>query len=883
MASRFLIIVESPAKSKLIKKYLEKSFPGKSFEVEASFGHVRDLEKKELGVDLETYSVRYVPNGQKREVIEKLKKLAGRCDKVLLASDNDREGEAIAWHLREVLKLRSDQYKRMIFNEITEEAIKNAFLNLKEIDMDLVNAQQTRRIVDRVVGFKLSPLLWGSFRMEHGGTPLSAGRVQSAALKYVVDKEREIEEHTGEAYWSVKGNFILGGRVGKSSKESRASDTHANAHADAHAFEDCKLYNTNDNVIERFDAIKDVRAFLTKLKGEWRIVGSRLHDSKSSPDAPFITSTLQQEASTRLGFSVKMTMGLAQQLYERGLITYMRTDSYAMSEQALGAAGKYITNKYGAAFHERRDYSGKRKVKNGQEAHEAIRPTDFARETLGSVDGRGGDKGEKQRTGKDIKQTGREDNALAKLYELIHKRTVASQMKGAVMSVLDVRIQDTSMIKAKSTCEFRGKLSVVKDPGYLVVYGEKEDANGVAWLTQLSTQVDSMSPTAKELLAKNTWGSAPSRYNEAALIKVLERDGIGRPSTYAGILEKLYQKSYVVVQNTQGVKHDNVDLVWTSGVGKNEVGKNEVGKNIATIKEVKYESITNAEMNRLVPTDVGKRIHEYLAEHFNDIIDKGFTSQMEEQLDHVADGEAEWKGVLRSFWDRLRPRVEAAAKLSVRGKDKEVLATAHEEHIIDGVPYVVRLGKYGPLIEKVIEKGADKAAKTFVGLVPYLKLTKKAYNEVTDDEVKLLVSLPKRLGPGAELKYGRYGFYVVADGENYMLPQKWVREELGGWKNIGMLAAKHIDIIKKLKEEYMKKKANDGVDGVSKDTKDVAKRNVAKQPKASNASNASNASKASKAKAAKPTQSSPSAKAKAKVSTKTKPDKSKYNKNADKK
>lgn len=800
--SRFLVIVESPAKTKPIKKYLEKSFPGKSFQVEASFGHVRDLDKKELGVDLQTYAVRYVASSQKHDVIEKLKQSVQKCDRVLLASDNDREGEAIAWHLRELLKLRPQQYKRMIFNEITEGAIKNAFLNLKDIDMDLVNAQQTRRIVDRVVGFKLSPLLWGTFRMEHGGTPLSAGRVQSAALKYIINKEVEIEGHTGEAYWSVKGDFMLGVLGGVSKGNSGGKGKHE---ANEHLLEDVKLYDVKNNVMHRFDNIKDVRAYLTRLKGMWKVVGSRLHDSKSSPDAPFITSTLQQEAATRLGYSVKMTMGLAQKLYEKGLITYMRTDSYTISEQALLAAEKYINKKYGEAFHERRDYSAKRKVKNSQEAHEAIRPTDFGRETIDGI-------------GEKVAKTG-EDSSLIKLYELIHKRTVASQMKGAVMSVLDIRIQDTSMLTPKGKdkgceCEFRGKLSIIKDPGYLVVYGEKENADGVAWLTRLSAKVEDMKPYTKELVAKNTWGSAPSRYNEAAIIKVLERDGIGRPSTYAGILDKLYQKSYVSLQNTQGVKHANIDLIWSGR--ETETG--------GIIRESKYDSVTNAEMNRLVPTDVGKRINDYLSEHFQDIIDKEFTSEMEEQLDQIAEGEAEWKSVLRGFWERLRPRVEAAAKLSVKGKDKELLAPKHEEYVIDGVPYIVRLGKYGPLIERVTEKGVAKEDKHFVGLVPYLRLTKKAYNEVTMDEVKLLTSLPKRLAAGTELKYGRYGFYVVANGENYMLPQKWVREELGGWINIGMLTSKHIDIIKKLKAEYLKKKNKDGEQSPEAKSKEKATR-----------------------------------------------------------
>lgn len=761
-SKRFLIIVESPAKSKIIKKYLEKAYPNYAFDVEASFGHVRDLEKKNLGVDLDSYAVKYVLNAQKRDVVDKLVRLAGKCDKVLLASDNDREGEAIAWHLREVLKLKANGYKRMVFNEITERALKSAFENLKGIDMDLVNAQQTRRIVDRVVGFKLTPLLWGTFKVD-GGTTLSAGRVQSAALKYIIDKEREIQAHVPEAYWTVKAAFAIRGK-----KE---------------VVEDCKLYDKGSGVLKRFASLGDARAFLTKLKGDFKIVSSKLHDSKSSPDAPFITSTLQQEAAAKLGFSVKMTMGLAQQLYEKGLITYMRTDSYALSSQALDDTAKYIAGKYGADMGERRDYAAKRKVKNGQEAHEAIRPTDFKREEL---------------------KAGTGDGAMRRLYELIHKRTVASQMRAAVYSVLDVCVQDASMIPARSKhndCEFRGKFSVVKNPGYLVVYGEK--AGDLAWLTRLSEEIDRVVLHARELGAKNTWSGAPSRYNEAALIKVLERDGIGRPSTYAGILEKLYQKSYVAVQNTEGTKHENVDLKW---------------KSPGNIVEEKYESISNAEMNRMVPTDIGQRIHGYLEEHFLDVIGKDFTSQMEGKLDEIAEGSAEWKQVLGEFWGKLRPRVEAAAKLVVRPKDKEMLQVQREEFVVDGNKYTVRLGKYGPLIEKQVEKGTPKE---YVGLTAYLKLTKKAYSELSNDEVEMLVNMPMRIGAAsanAELRYGRYGFYVVIDGENYMLPMKWVRQEFGGWQNIGGIKPKHLAVIKQMKKEYLEKK-KDGAAAKPKKTK----------------------------------------------------------------
>lgn len=749
-----LIIVESPAKCKIIKTYLEKLFPHKRFIVEASFGHIRDLPKKDLGVlNYDTSSklvVRYINNDKKADQISKLSKLASsaNCEKVILASDNDREGESISWHLREALKLKKSQYQRMIFNEITESALKFSYQNLKDIDMDLVNAQQTRRIIDRIVGFKISPLLWKTFRIENGANPLSAGRVQSATLRYIIDKEDEIKKHVSEAYWTVKGSFTFAG-----------------------TWEDeCKLYS--NNTIKHFEKSKEAVELLGKLSGNWVVLNSRLHNTHESPDAPFITSTLQQEASAKLGFSVKSTMALAQQLYEKGYITYMRTDSFAISKQAISDIKAYVTKEYGEAYWEQRDWSSKKRIKNGQEAHEAIRPTNCNRKLSANT-----------------------NDQLKKLYDLIHKRAVASQMKSATYSTLDILFHDKQMKNASVTECFKGKLQAIIHPGYLIVYGVQADKNKLDMLKRLADIREKITIDCHEIVAKNTWKSAPTRYNEAGLIKILEKDGIGRPSTYANILEKLYSKSYVVQQNTEGDKYTCVDYV-----------KSFASKSKAKITENTHEVTLNAEMNRLVPTEIGTRINEYMTANFPDIVDKMFTSEMEEKLDTIAEGANNWESAVREFWNLLKPNVEAAEKLTVPHKDREILETAHDEYTINGSQCVVRIGKYGPLIE--IKANDPKKKSSFIGLKPYLRLVKKSFSEMNEKEIENLMTLPKNLNAkkDAWLKYGRYGFYITIGKDNYMLPAKWVKSTIGSWENTHLIGDKHLDEIVKLKAAYLQSK-----------------------------------------------------------------------------
>lgn len=733
---KYLVIVESPAKTKLIKKYLEATSSSDSFLVEACFGHIRDLCKENMGIDLETLRMTFVIDSTKKSIVQKLKKMSNNVDMVLLATDNDREGESISWNLKETLNLKKTKYKRMIFNEITQEAITNAFHTLKLIDMDLVNAQQARRVIDRVVGFKLSPLLWKNFKLETwGGAGLSVGRVQTAALKYIVDREKDIEKHNQHSYYTVKGTTSI-------------IDT-----------SELKLYNIKQNELTRFTDINEARNFLFTLKGPFIIVKSKVHDNNTSPQPPFITSTLQQEAHTQLGFSVKMTMMTAQKLYERGLITYMRTDSYNISDQAQHDIKQLVSKKYGEAQYVERNYASKKKVKNGQEAHEAIRPTKFHQETING-----------------------EANQV-KLYELIWKRAIASQMASATYLTLDFSVKDDSW-SANYDKELRGRISILKEPGFKVVWGEKSgDIESILKLAEkISEKAYKLQIT--DLTAKHTWSSAPTRFNEPLLIKVLERDGIGRPSTYAGILEKLYSKNYVMVQNAIGITHDNIDLVW---------------KPSKRIKETYYQTTTNSETNRLVPSDIGKRILQYVDAHFSDVSNVEYTSRMEEHLDDIANGTDSWEHVVKSFWKDLETSIQKASKLIPASKEKEVLSTTHTEFVINKKTYIVRMGKYGPLIE-------TKGEKAYIGLRPYLKLTKKSYTDIVEDDIALLLSMPKAISINVHLKYGRYGFYIDANGENVMLPAKWINKEIGGWANIDKLNSKHVPVLIQMKKDYLAQK-----------------------------------------------------------------------------
>lgn len=756
-----LVVVESPAKAKLVAKYVTKKIPEASkVQVEASFGHIRDLDKKELGVDFEKkFRTEYFLDPKKRAVIDKLRKGVKHCDLVLLASDNDREGEAIAWHLKDYFKLDANKYKRIVFNEITEKAIAQALDNLHDIDMDLVHAQQSRRIIDRIVGFKISPLLWGEFRVNRpGGGGLSAGRVQSAALNMIMSREREVMSHTSTPFWTMKGDFIVAG----------------------YAVEHAKLMGCVGNDVKdvlslsRFDNKSVVENVMNTLTNKFDIQssGAKLHDVKESPSAPFTTSSLQQEAYNKLGMGVKMTMMCAQKLYEMGLITYMRTDSYSISKDAQNEIAQFVENEYGKSYVATKDYGMTKKVKNSQQAHEAIRPTRIDYD------------------GMDIK-----DGAAAKLYDLIRKRTVASQMIPAIKAVLDMHIVNKGFKYADAY--FKGVLSIIKEPGYLRVWGEKKESDvKLRRILEMIENGNAVNVECVSIVANNGWTTPPHRYNEAALVKDLEREGLGRPSTYASILEKLYEKNYVVVQDVASGVKPHVDITWTPNA------------KILDVNE--YEQQGFSDKSRLVPTDIGKGIHAYLLQHFKDLLDTEFTAHMEDELDEIANGNKDHLQVMQEFWDSLAPRVALGEENKKRSKDRQLLEIESIPFKLkDGREYAARIGKYGPILENVVAEKDDP--RKYIDLKAYLKMVRKSYSDLTLDEVDMLAQMPKAIGKSgvAELQYGRFGFYVTVKEtkESYTVPWRFVKDTLeGSWLNVLKIDEKMIIDLIKMKKEYLEKK-----------------------------------------------------------------------------
>ena len=770
-----LVIVESPAKAKIIQGYLKSIDPSKTWQVIASYGHVRDLQPKEIGIDLDNnFEAKYSIIDGKMDKVKAITAAAKNAKMVYLASDNDREGEAIAWHIKEVLKLPASRCKRMVFNEITQNALRESVNNLKpDINMALVDAQVARRFIDRIMGFKLSPLLWKNFKTTNGTLGLSAGRVQSATLKIIIDKEKQIEAHDSSPYWSSKGDFTLKG----------------------FNFEDARLYHVGDEEsgVAKFNNEKEAKKFLAGLKNEWSIIKSKISNSKDTPPPPFITSTMQQEAYS-IGMDVKTTMRFAQELYEHGLITYMRTDSPMISNDAKKNIKAFVISTFGEGLYEDRDYS-KRKSKNAQEAHEAIRPTNVNTRDAEAVRAK-------------LKQGFKKGHW--ELYELIWRRTVASQMKAAQFVELQAHIADSSF---KKKFAYIGKIKCLKYAGYRVLRGEKADASGVAALTDANTlfndgKAHTLPIKCTSVVMKNTWTSAPSRYNESTLVKSLEDNGIGRPSTYANILGKLYEKQYINKQNTVGKTHKCIDFEW-----------NPKNKQV-TNKE--YETTINAETSRIVPTDIGRQINEFLMVYVPDLIEQQFTAQMEDALDDIASGSIEKIKVLKSFWNQLKPRIESATAVIGKG-DKVTLESSKKVYDVDGEEYVVRLGMYGPVIHRnetvkiKVAKGEKKPKQSMIGLKPYLALTKKSYLDMRPEEVEFFVRLPMSIN-GYELKYARYGFYITKDGQSYSIVPSFIRKNTteDGVIKIEKLASLSKDDLQSLveaKEKYQKKKQGLHEDG----------------------------------------------------------------------
>ncbi|HRG39081.1 MAG TPA: type I DNA topoisomerase, partial [Bacteroidia bacterium] len=572
--SKNLVIVESPAKAKTIEGFL-----GDGFTVKSSFGHVRDLAKKGLGVDIEN---NFVPNYEispdKAKVVAELKKLAKDAEIVWLATDEDREGEAISWHLFEALKLDEKRTQRIVFHEITKSAIKNAIANPRKIDKFLVDAQQARRILDRLVGFEVSPILWKKVRPS-----LSAGRVQSVAVRLIVEREREIMNFKSTSAYKVTANFLAGNAAIKAELSTR------------------------------FKTIEEARDFLKKcLDAEFTIDSIETKPAKKSPSAPFTTSTLQQEASRKLGFSVAQTMVVAQRLYESGKITYMRTDSVNLSETAINQAKEAITNNYGVKYLNIRQY--KTKSKGAQEAHEAIRPTYIENQT---IDG---------------------DSADKRLYDLIWKRTISSQMSDAELEKTTVVITGS-----KSPEKFTVQGEVLKFDGFLKVYMEgtddedDENAQGLLPPMKIGEKLKT-----NEIIATERFSHHAARFTEASLVKKLEELGIGRPSTYAPTISTIQKRQYVVKEDREGVQRNfNVLLL----------------KNNAIVDEVRTEG-TGAEKNKLFPTDIGMVVNDFLLKEFPQIMDFNFTAKVEEEFDDIAEGKIEWTKMLSDFYKPFHKNVE---------------------------------------------------------------------------------------------------------------------------------------------------------------------------------------------------------------------------------
>lgn len=666
-----LVIVESPAKAKTIEKFL-----GKDYKVESSFGHIADLPSKELGVDVDNnFEPKYIVDKEKKALVKKLKDLAKKADTIWLASDEDREGEAISWHLTETLDLDKKKTKRIVFNSITKSAIQKAIENPRDINYNLVNAQQARRVLDRLVGYQLSPVLWKKIK-----PGLSAGRVQSVAVRLIVERERDIEVFKPEASFKVSAEFKT---------------------ADGGVFM-AKLNKT-------FASKDEAEAFLKKNLGAIFSVGNLdKKPAKKSPSAPFTTSTLQQEASRKLYFSVGRTMQVAQRLYEAGLITYMRTDSVNLSGEAIAMAKEAIIENYGNEYSSVRNFKGK--SKGAQEAHEAIRPTNITNQSPSL------------------------ERDQSKLYELIWKRTIASQMSDAQLERTNVKIKSNTHGE-----EFTANGEVIKFDGFLKVYMEGIDDEDRA------EEQEGMLPAMKEGdVLDNTYISAterftrpPYRFTEASLVKKLEELGIGRPSTYAPTISTIQNRGYVEKGTIEGTERNYIQLVLDSG----------------KIQEKKLVETVGSDKGKLVPTDIGMIVNDFLVSHFANILDYNFTAKVEENFDEIAEGEEDWQKIMQDFYKDFRPNVEHVEENADRASGERVLGTDPDT----GRQVAVRLGRFGPMVQ--IGTVEEEEKPLFASLLPDQSL-----NTITYEEAMELFQLPRKLGAykgeDIEANVGRYGPYV---------------------------------------------------------------------------------------------------------------------------
>jgi len=738
-----LVIVESPAKAEIIKKYLNASDELKklgSFNVIASYGHIRDLDKIGIGLDLEkNFKPNYVliSNEYSTKSLKKLEDNIKKSDTIWLAADLDREGEAIAWHIKDHYNLKKS--KRITFNEITPDAIKNAILNPRKIDKDLVDAQQARRFIDRIVGFQITPILSKKY---NSSIRLSTGRVQSAIIKIIIDNEKEIQKFKTSSYYTISGNFKM----------------------DKYDINDAK-YELNDSLY-KFKTQKEVVKILKSLTPEYNLENIKTSDRSTKPPPPFITSSLQQTASGELKMSIKQVMGVAQGLYEAGLITYMRTDSYNLSSDFLNKVEKHIKVNYNTKNIDyiNINHFGK-KSKNAQEAHEAIRPSNINLKP------------------EDLKMTGKIKAEHKKLYNLIWKRTIASQMKASKYYEIKICIKNSSF--KKNQC-FIGKFKIYYFEGYMIVYGEKSNHNFN--LEKYINDIKSNSKKLKmiEINARNTWTVPPPHYSEASIVKVLEKEGIGRPSTYSSILGKLYEKRYIEKKDILGEEKEYIHFKLLKG----------------KISEEKNKKNITDERSKLVPTKIGLYINEFMIKNFPDIVDTNFTSDLEEDFDKIAEGKKDLLSIMNKFYKPFSKNVlniTNQVKINVKKNGKIQIETYEKKIKTNNIEYTIRIAQYGEVIQYSTLDDDGKEKKNYISLVQYLKDTNKDIEAINKNDIKLLSSMPLKIGTFKNnevvLKYGRYGFYLSNGNKNGSIFKQYIPLVLNNEYN---------EIIKLIKKNIIK-------------------------------------------------------------------------------
>ncbi len=683
-----LLIVESPAKAKTIEKIL-----GEDFEVRSCYGHIRDLEKEDMGIDINNgFKPKYTVSEDKQKVVKELKSLAKKAEDVWLATDEDREGEAISWHLCEVLGLDPATTKRIVFHEITKPAIKKAVEKPRTVNMNLVNAQQARRVLDRIVGFEISPILWRKMSMRNN---LSAGRVQSVAVRLIVEREREINRFKAESSFKVEAFF-------------NAADINN------------KKVTFKADGPDKMKGSATARTYLQRcINATYTVNDVQVKPGKKSPAAPFTTSTLQQEASRKLGYSVSKTMLLAQKLYENGHITYMRTDSVNLSETAQDAIKAAVENMYGDKYYQHRKFQNKNE--SAQEAHEAIRPTEMGTTSVGDAD-------------------------TQRLYDLIWKRSIASQMADAqlerTIAKIGVSSQPDPLTATGEVLRFDGFLKVYTE-GKDEEDGDEENSGMLPPLT-VGQQLD-----LQEMRATERFSRPSPRYTEASLVKKLEELGIGRPSTYAPTISTVQQRGYVEKRDKEGVKREYEILTL-----KND-----------NITEVKESENTGAERNKLFPTDLGMVVTDFLSEHFDKVMDYSFTAKIEEEFDEIAQGKEQWNKMIEGFYQPFHQTVEHTLEHAGRAKGEHELGTDP----VSGKPVVARLGRFGPMVQ--IGSTEDEEKPRFAKL-----RTNQSIETITLDEAMELFKLPRTLGKfegeDVVVNIGRFGPYAQHTGKFYSLKKE---------------------------------------------------------------------------------------------------------------